>query len=230
MKKSSAEKLKDLREEKGMSQETLAKNLHTNRQRVSTWEKYGINKLAADELMSICNYFNVSADYILGRANRISNSQANSFGELFGLSKESVEEIKKAFSVYRPIPILMDNIIQNDRVLHLLEYINAYNKFTEKYKSYVNEMHQQKLTKLEQDLLRNKISRCRHLASLYHELIFTMLEKTIYITRFITDENDEDTVDITNDKQYSALITNLQMKMIPLTDLNNDYNNLDYKI
>ncbi len=225
MKKCSAEKLKDLREEKGISQEALAQELHTNRQRVSTWEKYGINKLAADELLNICNYFNVSADYILGRANRISNSQAGNFGELFGLSKKSSEEIKKAFSIYRPIPILMDNIIQNDRVLHLLEYINTYNELIEDYKSYINEMHEQKLTESEQDLLRIKISRCRHLASLYHELIFTVLEKFISITRFITDEDDNKAVDITNDKQYSALITNLQMKMIPIKDLNNDYSN-----
>jgi len=57
-------KLKDLREERGISQAKMAKEIGTYQQTVARWEK-GITEPDTEMLVKICLFFNISADYLL---------------------------------------------------------------------------------------------------------------------------------------------------------------------
>ncbi len=60
------DRLRELREEKQLTQEELGKLLNVSRQAVSSYEK-GENEPTIDALVKIANIFNVSLDYLLGR-------------------------------------------------------------------------------------------------------------------------------------------------------------------
>ena len=61
-----AERLNELRKNKGLNQPELAKELNVAKQTVSNWENN--NRTPDNEmLIKIANYFDVSLDYLLGR-------------------------------------------------------------------------------------------------------------------------------------------------------------------
>ena len=57
--------LRELREDRNLKQAEIAAYLNTPQQVYSRYEK-GINELPIRHLISLCKYYNVSADYILG--------------------------------------------------------------------------------------------------------------------------------------------------------------------
>ena len=63
-----AQRLRELRQEKGLSMKQLAKELNTTDVAVSNWENE-INEPKISYLKAIAQYFNVSADYLLGLEN-----------------------------------------------------------------------------------------------------------------------------------------------------------------
>ena len=63
-----AQRLRELRQEKGLSMKQLAKELNTTDAAVSNWENE-INEPKIFYLKAIAQYFNVSADYLLGLEN-----------------------------------------------------------------------------------------------------------------------------------------------------------------
>lgn len=62
------ERLKELRAEKKVSQKKLAKIIGTNNSSVCDWER-GRSEPSIELIIKICDYFEVSADYFLGREN-----------------------------------------------------------------------------------------------------------------------------------------------------------------
>ena len=60
-----SQRLRELRQDKGLSMKQLAKELGTTDAAVSNWEN-GINEPKISYLKSIAVYFNVSADYLIG--------------------------------------------------------------------------------------------------------------------------------------------------------------------
>ncbi len=60
--------LKDLREEKGLSQRDLAKKLKVSNVSVSNWEK-DLKKPQYENIKLIAEYFGVSCDYLMGNEN-----------------------------------------------------------------------------------------------------------------------------------------------------------------
>lgn len=58
-------RLRDLREDKDMTQTDLAKLLQTTQPQIFRYES-GQRDIPLDKLVFLCRYFNVSADYILG--------------------------------------------------------------------------------------------------------------------------------------------------------------------
>ena len=60
-----AQRLRELRQEKGLSMKQLAKELGTTDAAISNWENE-INEPKISYLRSIAVFFNVSADYLLG--------------------------------------------------------------------------------------------------------------------------------------------------------------------
>ena len=63
-----AQRFRELRQEKGLSMKQLAKELNTTDAAVSNWENE-INEPKISYLKAIAQYFNVSADYLLGLEN-----------------------------------------------------------------------------------------------------------------------------------------------------------------
>lgn len=60
-----AEKLKELRIEKGLSQREVSSALGMTRNAFTNYEN-GYREPSLDNLKKICQFFNVSADYLLG--------------------------------------------------------------------------------------------------------------------------------------------------------------------
>ncbi len=82
----------------GVTQETLAQFVGVKRQSISQWQ-YGITSPDVNYLIKIANYFNVSADYLLGRidvkAPEIDNMAIH---KKIGLSEEAITNLKNILS------------------------------------------------------------------------------------------------------------------------------------
>lgn len=79
-----AEKLKNLRKSKKITQEELAKIINVERSSIGKYES--ANTIPSnDTLIKIAEYFNVSTDYLLGKTNVQSNSQ---YANLFPIEKK----------------------------------------------------------------------------------------------------------------------------------------------
>ena len=60
-----AKKLKELRMERGLSQRQVSKELGLSENAFANYEQ-GIREPSLDTLKKICEFFNVSADYLIG--------------------------------------------------------------------------------------------------------------------------------------------------------------------
>jgi DNA-binding XRE family transcriptional regulator len=67
------QRLKDLREDRDLTQEQVAKELNMKREQYRRYEN-GINEIKAKHIILFAQYYNVSTDYILGLTN---NPQKN---------------------------------------------------------------------------------------------------------------------------------------------------------
>lgn len=61
-----ASRIKELRQEKNVSQAALAKEIGVSQKAIDYWER-GVNEPKASYIVSLADYFNVTADYLLGR-------------------------------------------------------------------------------------------------------------------------------------------------------------------
>ena len=59
------ERIRNIREDKDIQQEIIAKLLDTTQSNYSKYER-GERKLSIEDLIKLCIYYNLSADYILG--------------------------------------------------------------------------------------------------------------------------------------------------------------------
>lgn len=64
-----SERLRQLREERGLSQEELAEKLNINRSSITHYESGGKRIPRHERLNAIADFFGVSVDYLLGRSN-----------------------------------------------------------------------------------------------------------------------------------------------------------------
>ena len=93
-------RIKELRENLGLSQEKLAKNLSINLRTLQRWEndETAIRKKNAEK---IANYFNVSVPYLLGYTAEIDDS--NDWGKIVSISSQDpdYEAVKAGKSIFR---------------------------------------------------------------------------------------------------------------------------------
>ncbi len=61
-------RIRDLREDKDMTQQEMADILHINRRTYSAYEN-GINSMTPETLCKIADFHNTSVDYLLNRTN-----------------------------------------------------------------------------------------------------------------------------------------------------------------
>ncbi len=62
------ERLRDLREDKDLTQTDVAKILNTTQQVYSRYEN-GVNQIPLHHLMRLADFYKTSVDYLLGRTN-----------------------------------------------------------------------------------------------------------------------------------------------------------------
>ncbi len=60
------ERLKELRLEKGLSQQQLARQIETTQSNIGRWEN-GINEPSASQLIKLADYFGCTIDFLVGR-------------------------------------------------------------------------------------------------------------------------------------------------------------------
>ena len=60
-------RIKSLRQKKGLSQQELAKLLFVNQTAVSQWER-GVTNPSTDTAIALADFFDVSLDYLVGRS------------------------------------------------------------------------------------------------------------------------------------------------------------------
>lgn len=60
------EKIKELRKEKNISQQQLGNQIGVSQKAIDYWER-GVNEPKASYVVALCDFFDVSADYLLGR-------------------------------------------------------------------------------------------------------------------------------------------------------------------
>ena len=91
------ERLRELRIQKGYSQQDLADRIDQTKQNVSQYER-GVRRPNMDKLQELCDIFNVSMDYITGKENvtpRLVDSEGIRAMEIFDNNKE-IEQIAKS--------------------------------------------------------------------------------------------------------------------------------------
>lgn len=104
-------RLRQLRKEKGVSQDVLSKVLEVSKSTVGLWET-GDTLPDAKSLFKLANYYGVSADYLLCLANaKTQDADIRKICEFTGLSEESVESLNKEKSGLDFVLLLINNLI-----------------------------------------------------------------------------------------------------------------------
>lgn len=88
-----ADRIKALRENRGLTQTDLAKYLGITRSSVNAWEQ-GISVPSTQYIVELANLFKISTDYLLGRDKMATISVA-------GLTESDVELIDKLIDTLR---------------------------------------------------------------------------------------------------------------------------------
>ncbi|MGN0150080.1 MAG: helix-turn-helix domain-containing protein [Clostridia bacterium] len=94
-----AHRLRQLRKEKGITQESLGYIAGVNRSAVANWEK-GIRCPSPMVLRNLAIYFNVSSDYLYGRTNERRQVIVSPASEI-DLSKLNADGMKMLAEFYR---------------------------------------------------------------------------------------------------------------------------------
>lgn len=102
-------RLKELRQEKKLSQKELADYLGVNEKTISRWEN-GESTIKSDKAQALADYFGVNTAYLLG----YSDFPARSLREIL------FHEIK-AEKEYKVIRIGDENFISENRVLNIID-------------------------------------------------------------------------------------------------------------
>ena len=82
-------RIQELREEKGLTQNDIAKAIGTSRTNIGRWEK-GLNEPSYSFVVSLSNYFNVSIDYLVGKEDAVQGSTYESQTVLSEKEKELI--------------------------------------------------------------------------------------------------------------------------------------------
>lgn len=91
-------RIKELREEKNLTQEDVSKALNTTRTNIGRWEK-GENEPTSGFLIKLADFFECSVDYLLGRSDDFGNVTIKE------KSAELTPDEKKLLALFQNIPL-----------------------------------------------------------------------------------------------------------------------------
>ena len=115
------ERIRALREEKGLTQQQLAKALYTSRVNVNYWENDERN-IKSDIIIALAEFFDVSCDYLL---TGISSKNIGIYRE-FGLDDDAVNNIK---TVEKHFKGLTNKFIKSNNFIFLMNSIREHIKY-----------------------------------------------------------------------------------------------------
>lgn len=108
------ERLKILRNNRGLSQRDLARSLNVSPSTVAQYET-GKRTPDADTLNALAQYFNVSVDYLLGRTDDPRPpKRGDKYAWINKIPPHLREELEKSIDKYMPFFRMMDNAILNE--------------------------------------------------------------------------------------------------------------------
>ncbi len=115
------ENLKNLRKQKGLSQEELAERLHIVRQTVSKWEK-GLSVPDADFLIRIAEIFETSVSTLLGDTIEPSNDKSIVAEKLEQLNTLLAERNRRSRRIWKAVAITLISIATVMILLFILNF------------------------------------------------------------------------------------------------------------
>lgn len=89
-------RLKELRQEKDLTQYEIAKGINTSQRNISRWEN-GDNEPSSTFIIKLANFFDVSTDYLLGLEDDFGVRTAAPIGDAYS------SEEQRLISVYRSL-------------------------------------------------------------------------------------------------------------------------------
>lgn len=130
-----AQRLKDLRQEKKISQTELASALNISNRTISMYEQ-GNSEPNVEILSKIADYFNVTADYLIGRTS-CKNVENQSISDSLGIDERTIDILKSLAGnpddgYFIDITELdyLEAIMQHPQFPTLMSLINAYFVYT----------------------------------------------------------------------------------------------------
>ena len=112
-------RIKELREQAGLSMDQLADQLQITKSRVNMWENYGTVP-RMNILIELAKYFNVTTDYLLGNddTSNLSQDNAKLHSLQRNLGKLSKADLEKAEGMLKAVfmDIFNDDEDENDDV------------------------------------------------------------------------------------------------------------------
>lgn len=106
MKKTTGERLKELRKEKGEKQEVVAKALSIDRSVLSNYEN-DVRTPDIEKFQALANYYNVTVDFLLCRSDvKKADTTLQAVSEYIGLSDEAILKIKSMKNEQENIEII----------------------------------------------------------------------------------------------------------------------------
>ena len=130
------ERLRDLRIPKGMSQQALCSELNISKAALSYYEN-GQRSPDIDILLVIANFFNVSADYLLGRTKAATTDvDLKGICDFMSLSEKAVEKIALFTEFSMPVCCVSEGAIfnklcENDYLFQLCQHFYSYYEITD---------------------------------------------------------------------------------------------------
>lgn len=123
------ENLRNLRKQKGLSQEELAERLHVVRQTVSKWEK-GLSVPDADLLIRIAEIFETSVSTLLGDTVEPSEDKNIIAQKLEQLNALLAEKNRRSRRIWKVVAIILISIAVVTVLLIILGISASYSLFT----------------------------------------------------------------------------------------------------
>ena len=125
-----SDRIRELREEKGLTQLALSNELYVKQQSVAQWEK-GERDLKSGMIIQIAKYFGVTTDYLLGLS-EYRTAQAADIGAVTGLTEDSIANLKEIskeeYEIKNIVFDFIDDLLDYKLLAHLAVRYNEYKK------------------------------------------------------------------------------------------------------
>lgn len=99
-------RLKELRQEKDLTQYEIAKGINTSQRNISRWEN-GDNEPSSTFIIKLANFFDVSTDYLLGLEDDFGVRTAAPIGDTYS------SEERKIIEQYRSLPKQLKKLVRD---------------------------------------------------------------------------------------------------------------------